>query len=376
MFGRALALMTLSGLSFSAAAQQAQLVPLDFSPNCISKDGLVVGGDLSGVPYLWSAAEGSRRLLGPSGERLSGKVWAANQDGSVVAGVAVVVTNGVSRTPLFVWSKDSGIQILTSPTQSAQVYGISDDGNVIAFSAGLNGPSIWRRGQGISILPTISGTTSCSLNSISGDGNVAVGTAHINGSPIAARWVLATGVGEVLGHVANGLFVGGLALRTNFDGSVIVGVDGGLGFYWTTNGLVNLGKSTPMGVSADGRFALAEQSVYSLGLGVVSLKTFVEQTYGLDTGGWSPGLETGISGDGNVITGLGSLNGSKGWVLRLPTPPAADFNGDKTLDISDFVDFIDCFNDESVLPPSAADFNNDGFLDVWDFEQFVEAFQS
>ena len=358
-------------VAFSSAvcAQQATLIPLSFTPNCISRDGKVVAGESGLYPVYWTQAAGVQQLHGPSGENLKGKVWAASADGSVLAGY-IAATDGSQLA--FVWSAVDGMTILQG-TARAELYGVSDDGNTIGVRAD-SGALIWKRGVGLIPLPAYPQATTQNVYGISGDGNVAVGEVVVNGLSISARWILDESRVETLTKPDNSPVAAGFALRANRDGSVIIGNASGHAYYWTTNGYLDMGLGTAFGINSDGRFAVLREQLYSAGLGQVDFRSYIATTYGNNVSAWLPIACTDISGDGQAVVGSSANN--TGWLMRLPARPIADFDGDNSQDVNDFMSFIDCFEGTSLLPQSAADMDGDGFVDIFDFELFVQEFES
>ena len=375
MFRHAAFLAALAG-ALPAVGQQVRITALPFQPCCVSRDGQVIAGDLSTKPVYWTSAAGTKYVTGPNGESsISGRVWAANADGSVLAGI----TNVKNVESSFVFTKGKGTVIIS--TTSSQVYGVSDDGNSVAFKDSA-GAKVWRRGKATVALAKPAGATSCYAQAISGDGTVAVGASLVNGKYISTRWLINSNTPQLLGHVGMGA-CSGFALRSNYDGSVIIGNDGMHGYAWTATGFIDLGICPPCGISSDGRFIVGEHPqtsakspagafLYSLGLGVVDLKSFVSSTYGTNVTKWTPELATDISADGNTIVGTGAFNNSVGWVLNLPPAPVDDFDGNKVVNANDYHTFVQCIQGQSVLPPSAADMNHDGIGNSADLARFMQ----
>jgi uncharacterized membrane protein len=181
----------------------------------MSWDGSVIVGQGYGVypqASVWVYGEGYR-MLGffgaPSG---SSAADAVSGDGKVVVGVARVE----QRNDAFVWTADSGMQLLA---KGADARAVSYDGSIIAGEVGGN----------------------------------------------ACRWLPDRSI-QSLGTLATGNYSAGAAVSA--DGSVIVGASGSQAFIWdATNGMRSLQQvladagvnvsgwtlSTAMGISADGK---------------------------------------------------------------------------------------------------------------------------
>jgi hypothetical protein len=81
-----------------------------------------------------------------------------------------------------------------------------------------------------------------------------------------------------------------------------------------------------------------------------------------------------MSDDGNTLMGWGSPpnGGFDGWVATLPEPCLFDLNGDCTLDLFDFLAFINLLN----TGDPAADCDASGTLDLFDFLCYTDGFNT
>ncbi len=59
-----------------------------------------------------------------------------------------------------------------------------------------------------------------------------------------------------------------------------------------------------------------------------------------------------------------------------PSPCAADFNADGSVDFFDYDAFVQCFEGAGCPPGASADFDADGSVDFFDYDAFVVAFES
>lgn len=183
---------------------------------------------------------------------------------------------------------------------------------------------------------------------MSADGSVIVGTSYSASGMEAFRWTQAGGM-VGLGDLTGGGFSSG-ASDVSADGSVIVGVsDSAFGkeaFLWTLGGgMVGLGdlagsvfENIATGVSADGSvvvggdamnpgFLLTEAFIWDSTNGMRSLKSMLQNDYGLNMTGWTLEKATGVSADGKVIVGIG-LNPDgdlEAWVANLSVPEPSTF---------------------------------------------------
>jgi uncharacterized membrane protein len=157
-------------------------------PNDVSGDGtVVVGLSSSGNDRRatrWTAA-GAELLPGmPAGRSAA---WAANGDGTVIAGTA---GNSPTVSEVFRWTEAGGYERIAEfpvTTSDASVAGISADGSVIAGTgfdtSGLTEGYVWDAAHGFRTLKDIlsasgidTGTTRFLISGLSADGTTIVGS--------------------------------------------------------------------------------------------------------------------------------------------------------------------------------------------------------
>jgi uncharacterized membrane protein len=356
----------------SAWGQEIVALPANFSPTCISGDGLVVGGSLAQngpKPALWTREGGIEILVRAGRPNTNGRVWALNYDGSVAAGLAAGATQNPMR-----WTRAEGMVLFENITGGATSgYGVSDDGRVIVGSGflGSRGGFVWTPEAGLRNLPNgVDGQAT----SVSGDGRFFGGSF---GLTTIWRWSLELFSGS---QISVDEPVSGWSKAMNETGDVMVGrftTDRTRGFLWTTQGFRILPEITYLNdVSDDGRVAVGRLSgggaaYYTEGLGSVRLADFLHDSFQMDLTNWNLSEALGISNDGRTIMGTGSPSN---WIVYLPASRPGDFNGDETKTIDDLVSFVDCFVGDAVLPPTSADVNHDNFTDWVDFEEFLADF--
>jgi probable HAF family extracellular repeat protein len=384
----------------------------------LSRDGSVAFGDSATQNYdpitaITSAcryADGSLQWLDYSYPNISTFAYAANQDGTVVAGYAIIVPP-YADIEIFRWTASGGMQILgdiAGGATNSTARGISADGNIIvgfgSSAASTAGCGIcqeafkWTADTGIVGLGDLpGGNLDSRANAISGNGHVIVGAGTSVLGTTPTMWD-DTGVHN-LGYLPQGGFAAqGVCNAVNYDGSVIVGTSSSVNstteaFRWTASGngggvMIGLGdlpggpfQSQAWAVSDDGQIvvgqATTEGGIFGAGQstafiwdeahGIRDLK-LVLMGAGLNISGWMLTSARAISADGVVIAGIGiNPNGDgEGWIARLPRPPhcgSADFNcdGDVATD-ADIEAFFACLAGTCPSPPctSTADFNGDG----------------
>jgi probable HAF family extracellular repeat protein len=327
--------------------------------------------------------------------------YAANQDGTVVAGYAVIVPM-YADIEIFRWTASGGIQILgdiAGGATNSTARGISADGNIIVgygssaastATCGMCQEAFkWTAQTGIVPLGDLpGGNLASAANAISADGRVIVGTgtSAVGSAPVI--WD-DTGIHN-LGYLPGG--ASGTCNAVNHDGSVIVGtsssVNGTEAFRWTASGgMIGLGdlpggpfQSQAWAVSDDGAIVVGQATVagglfgagqsaafiWDAAHGIRDLKQVLTGA-GLDLSGWMLTSARAISADGTVIAGIGiNPNGDgEGWIATLPRAHcgSADFNcdGDAATD-ADIEAFFACLAGTCPPPPctSTADFNGDG----------------
>jgi uncharacterized membrane protein len=323
--------------------------------NAVSDGGAITGqgNSANGVEgFKWNGGR-FRALGGTVANGLFGSSGLAiNSDGRFVAGQRELAGFKIEAC---IWeaAAPQGLGWL-SPTGFISIaYGISgdastvvgqsdsDDGNEAFYWTALGGM------QGLGDLD--GGGVNSQANAISRDGTTIVGFGTTTNATLACKSV-DRGPLVSIGDLPGG-FNFAEALAVSADGSVIVGR-----------------ASSDNGIEA---------FVWTQSAGMRSLAS-VLQAGGVDLNGWQLSRAAGISDDGTVIVGTGvNPNGNtEGFIVTLPPPCPADFNGDGFVDFFDFDDFVSCFEGTACPDGKTADFNNDGFVDFFDFDDFVVAFET
>ena len=265
----------------------------DAYATAVNADGSVVVGEctLSNVmngreAWRWSSASGFVRLGDFEGGNIGSGAVGVSDDGATVIGTG----NKNATAAGFIWTSHTGlVELPAIPGGSGwtRAHAISPDGLLVAGSSGSAavGPgapsfaleaAVWFNGAdpfGLGGLE--SGGNWSAANAITPGGQVVVGTVVASSSSRPCLWSQDQGLVVLATN-------GGAALDVSDDGAVVVGYtrptnQGDIAFIWT-----------------------AEK-------GRRPLTTALTQDYGIDMTGWSIQRATGISADGQVIVGYGSL---------------------------------------------------------------------
>jgi probable HAF family extracellular repeat protein len=278
----------------------------------------------------------------------TGFATAVDFSGDVVAGWSLD-PGGQERA--FRWTPAAGmINLGTFGGLRSMALGVSGDGLAVVGWARTETESVrafrWTEAQGLVNLGTLEGGGSSQAEGADGSGAVIVGSAiDANGDRRAVRWTAQGGLTELPG------LPGGLdatALDVSADGLWIVGQadtpDGPRAVLWDSNGQI------------------------------VDLNT---EYAAVIPEGWLLERAEAISADGTYIAGTGfGPGGQQGWLIdtlgRCGFCCYPDFNRDGTLDLFDFLAFVNEFN----AGGAAADCDGGGGLDLFDFLCFANTFNA
>ncbi len=259
----------------------------------VSADGLTIGGwhaptIVEVKAFLWSAATGEQQLATRS------SVTAISGSGTVAAGG---VSQGRGTVPrAAIWDINRHLTFIDRPgvIPTSDARGISGDGTVVVGQAVFASSSTvrafrWTASSGMQNIgsPDFSGPSS-HADAITPDGSIIVGAAQLSaGGPLQAAMWIGSSNPQILGALPGA--AGTIAYAVSADGGTVVGASGGHAFVWRQ------------------------------GRGVEDLQTVLSLP-----AGWTLTEARGISADGTIIVGTGSLVGVGGqpWIATLPPPGA------------------------------------------------------
>ncbi|MCC7313301.1 MAG: VCBS repeat-containing protein [Planctomycetes bacterium] len=340
----------------------------------ISVDGQVVVGrsESSGgtEAFRWTVSGG---IVGlghlPSASQFSSS-YDVSGDGSVAVGSSRFAP-GSSQLEAFRWIESAGMTGLgfhpdANPAQyRSNAYGVSANGNVVVGEAvgfGSSSANAFRWTETSGMVPLRDPGLQSKAYAVTPDGAVIVGNADFGGSSLgeAFRWTATDGM------IALGRLPGGsdpsIARDVSADGSTVVGESRSPNasgsnpweaFRWTqSGGMVGLGDlpggdftSLAKSVSADGSLVVgngmtlrgSEAFIWNEATGMSLLQEYLVTELGIDLGGFTRLIEaTGISSDGNAITGSGiNANGDPEAFVAVIGSVNRDCNGNGILDQCD-----------------------------------------
>jgi uncharacterized membrane protein len=312
----------------------------------ISLDGSTIVGDgfsdnsLEG--FRWRAASGLQGLGFPQ-DKMETEALAANQDGSVIVGLAAGFM-GLEMAAAR-WSQSGGWEILQGNDDAVPIEarGTSADGNTIVGAAQLNAVPmeafLWTAGSGIQLLGLLSEGKPTQATGVFADGTVVSGFGTKDtGACVAFRWTAGTGLVVLPAREADEDCFG---LNISADGSTIVGdcVVGAApeAVLWDETGVVGLGflpnggvGSFLRAVSGDGSVGVGEGGdsqgmpravLWTRANGMRDLRgVLIDLGLGSEVEGWFLSAAYAISSDGHTITGFGAdPDGvSQAFVATLP----------------------------------------------------------
>ena len=351
------------------------------------------------------------------GSVASSAAFAANADGTAVAGVCDFGAFDPRGSQAFLWTPQSGIVLLGDLPGGAVprsiARGVSLDGQTIAgIGESLVGTEAFRYTVADATFQPLGTLSDLHPGSfaygLSGDGSTVVGISYDRqNNQQAFRWTASTGI-VAMGFLPppSGITPFSSAYAASNDGSVIVGQSrsansgqAGEAFRWTAaTGMQPLGdlptggyQSWAYALTADGAVVVGRASVqgtcgpfgcgsapraflWDARHGMRDLAALLAQ-HGVDLTGWRLDEARGISADGRIVVGIGLNPASQieGWMVDLDVIACrADFNDDLSIDFFDYLDFVNVFADAAA----GSDFNSDGTTDFFDYLDFVAAFSS
>lgn len=333
---RALALVVMALPALAPA--QPTIVPVPLLPGgtfsraaAVTPDGRFVTGVANiqtdkifgDRAYRWSLTGPMQQLGTPTG-----LPWTAGNsisaDGNTIAG------NAANR--LFRWTNSAGMQNLgTLPGGNiALAYGVSATGGLVVGMS--SDPSSlwavrWTPASGLQNLGALPGGNNSAAYAVSGNASTIVGVSGWSGpGALAVRWTVAGGIAQLPMPGSSGE---SFAFAVNHDASAIVGqcdwpAGARTATMWQGSQIFNLGmpptftSSEARAVNADARTivgiarngSIARAMLYTQGTGAVDLNLYLP-SIGVNLTGWVLREARGVSADGSVIVGTGTLNGQE-----------------------------------------------------------------
>jgi uncharacterized membrane protein len=307
----------------------------------LSTDGNTVVGTsaatLGNQAFRWTAAGGMVGLGSLPSNTFSSSARGVCGDGSIVVGW---YGQGGDRQ-VFRWTPSTGMQF---PGIQGYAAAISRDGTTYVGTTAYTA-AFRVNAQGITYLPP-AGDPYSYATSVSADGSLIAGygySASGYGDTSAFRWSQASNyefTGAPPGNTDS------IAYGISPDGALVLGY----GYYSRYGGYDafvwdhNHGRRTPHDFLAD---------------------------QGLQTGPITLRDVLGVSDDGRTFMGTAyDATGNRVWLATLGTPCPADYTGDNSTTVQDFLTFLQLFGQNSPR----ADFNNDGAVNLQDFLSYLAAF--
>jgi len=322
----AAALALFSPLSTSRGATIQMLGDRRLQPVDVSDDGSTVVGNGPSGGWRWRR-EGGLQNLGVSG------VNGVSADGTVVIGHA-------DDYRPYRWTASAGLRYTGF---GGTGYGVSGNGQFVVGAS--NGAYRWSPTGGSRNLGLLSGYSQSVATAVSFDGSVVVGEANGGtGETKGWRWTSSTGMrdlGRLPGSQGQVYPAGVSADGSRVIGTAVAAPEAGnnynyRGFLWTQQGsMEDLGRLPGMlgswaeDISGDGTTVVG----YSIAPGGSSTKAFVWTRdqgmrelrevlaeMGTDLTGWTDlRSATGVSADGSIVTGTGTLGP---FIAVIPEPSA------------------------------------------------------
>ena len=297
-----------------------------------------VGNDAYSEPYGGISGDGSTVVGYSRTSSTSGtnRAWKWTAAGGLVQITAFQVAQGASYNGSFIIGSTGTSGYLLSPSGTTALPGtpsmITNDGSVVVGTTGDVGYR-WSS-SGTTLIPVITGAYSPAVG-VSNDGSIVVGQAKsaLN-NYIAFKWTEATGTVAITTGVGAASNSAGNAVSD--DGSVIAGYTlvGGNGCpaYWTAaTGWQPTAVSSSFGtandITPDGRFIVGGDGGGAFIWDAIHGERYIKNILtadGVNVGSLSLSNATGISDDGNVITGETNSGGAiVPWVANIGVPEPA-----------------------------------------------------
>lgn len=278
---------------------------LSTSASAISGDASTAVGTTTSRAFVYHGP-GTYQEIAPTAGYASTSASGVSGDGSIVAGI-VSIPQTLSFQA-FRWTSLGGVQLLGMARPGdgySNASSISRDGSTIAgASGGGSNPAVacvWRQGSGVSILPSLPGSTSSGALGVNFDGSIVVGQSGPSGHAAMWRNGQVTDLGVPQGFLGSTISVG-----VNDLGTVVVG--------YTSSSTTRAFIWTPT-------------------FGMEYLSDYLARNGIQVPSDWTLLNATAVSADGLTIAGWGSnaTTGSEGFVVTIPAPGSLVLVGAGTL---------------------------------------------
>jgi probable HAF family extracellular repeat protein len=341
------------------------------------------GSGLGASAVRWREATGAVQLGSQAGF-----AYDASGDGATIVGRLVSATGGEEAC----YWRDALTQRLgfLSGGTSSVALGVSRDAAaIVGWSTSSSGIQAFRRmASGMQALGDLAGGTYfSSAVAASSNGGVVVGVSNSTAGNQAFRW---TGAGGMVGlGFLSGCTESG-ATNVSASGQAVVGWSRGgtrsEAFLWTSGTMRGLGdlsggafQSIATAVSDDGNIVVGtahtEQGsaafLWTSADGMRPLRELLAASGVSQAAQWQLTSATDISADGQTFAGIGFDPGGRrvGWIARMGTGCAADWDQDGELTSDDFFAFLADFL------AGDADFNGSGTVNSQDFFDYLRAYE-
>ena len=329
----------------------------------ISDAGTVVGETVPGDPYFaWSASGGYSLIGGTSAGNGVGGTPKISADGRYVGGTSFNAGAGYHEMSRYEVATGTWTTLGAVPGIGQQIdaevssgWGISGDGRSVAglgwTTEGFADAHAfqWTEGVGAFDLGSSAVGQSSRANTLNFDGSVAAGWQDGNGRQ-GAVWV--NGVQQLIG--VDG-FQAGEALAVSGDGQWVTGYHTagffGAGDAWRYNtltqdfenlGNLDIGQGSMAGaaITDDGKTIVGgtwgfgpafwgDAFIWREGIGTMALTDYLDSVGVTYDPGYHFAYVTGISADGQWLTGWGDAGdfNTESWVIHIPAPSTAGLLG-------------------------------------------------
>jgi uncharacterized membrane protein len=327
------------GMDIESVSGNVHLFDTQYGPISTFADGIVgitkdfsVGQGWRDEPILFTPT-GGIPLRDASTATTLLEVAGLSDDASAVVG-AIVDPGEYSRQAMR-WTQSTGVVPIGIGNLKSAATAISGDGKVIVGRAGALSPYAgdrafrWTENGGATFLASLIPNGPNVPTGVSNDGSVIVGSALGLNGYLAYRW---TSDMDTVALDLPGGYTQSAAADVTADGRVVVGQlivsDQSLigGFYGGSDPPIDYWNAAPALTAAN-----SKAMIWDATHGTRLLQDVLADDNGLanQLKGWTLVSASAISGDGNVIAGVGvnPLGNFQGWVATIPEPSTVALSG-------------------------------------------------